>query len=173
MHRLSYRLFLLTGTLAGSVLIPALASPPHPAGQRLHWAYRPITRVAPPSVRRSDWVRNPIDAFVLARLEREGITPSSAAEREVLFRRVALDLTGLPSSPAELDRALADTSPAAYERWVDRLLASPAYGERWARHWLDLARYSDTDGYGPDRLRPYAWRWRDWVIQSLNEDLPF
>src|SRR5690606_32677115 len=137
-----------------------------------HWAYRPPVRPDVPQVRRSGWVRTPIDAFVLARLEREGLTPSREASREALARRVYLDLIGLPPSPEELDAFLADTRPDAYERLVDTLLASPHYGERWARPWLDLARYADSHGYEKDNLRT-MWKFRDWVIQALNDDMPF
>ena len=117
-------------------------------------------------------MRSPIDAFVLARLEKEGLTPSPEAPRETLLRRLSLDLVGLPPTPEEVDAFLADTRPDAYEKVVDRLLASPHYGERWARPWLDLARYADTNGYEKDQRRT-AWRYRDWVIDALNRDLPF
>lgn len=137
-----------------------------------HWAYDPPVRPALPAVEQAAWVRNPIDAFILARLEREGWAPAPEAPRQTLIRRVSLDLTGLPPSPKEVDAFLADRSPDAYERLVDRLLASPHYGERWARPWLDLARYADTDGGSYDRPRA-AWRYRDWVIAALNRDLPF
>jgi hypothetical protein len=117
-------------------------------------------------------VRNPIDAFVLSRLEREGLTPSPEADRYTLLRRVSLDLTGLPPSPDQIQSFLADASPNAYEKVVDRLLASPHYGERWGRHWLDVARYADSDGYTIDAPRQ-MWKYRDWVIEALNRDLPF
>ena len=125
-----------------------------------HWAYVKPVRPAVPSVKKPDWVKTPIDAFVLARLEQEGLSPSPEASREALVRRVTLDLTGLPPSPAEIDAFLADTSADAYEKVVDRLLASPQYGERWARPWLDLARYADTNGYEKDRRRT-GWKWRN------------
>jgi mono/diheme cytochrome c family protein len=137
-----------------------------------HWAYQEPVRPRPPAVQNAGWVRNPIDAFVLARLEREGLSPSPEAPRATLIRRVSLDLTGLPPSLAEVDAFLADTRPDAYERVVDRLLASPRYGERWARSWLDLVRYADTDGGSWDRRRS-MWPYRDWVIRALNEDMPF
>jgi hypothetical protein len=137
-----------------------------------HWAYREPSRPSPPRVRDARWVRNPIDAFVLARLEREGLAPSAEAERAILIRRVSLDLTGLPPSPAEVDAFVKDAAPGAYERVVDRLLASPRYGERWARSWLDLVRYADTDGGSWDRPRS-MWPYRDWVIRALNQDMPF
>jgi hypothetical protein len=124
-------------------------------------------------VRQRDWVRNPIDAFVLARLESEGLAPSPEAAKATQLRRVSLDLTGLPPTPEEIVEFLADNRPDAYERVVDRLLASPHYGEKWARHWLDLARYADSDGYEKDLVRPFAWRWRNWVIDALNADMPY
>jgi hypothetical protein len=137
-----------------------------------HWAYRPLARPEPPLVRDAAWVRNPIDRFVLARLEKEGLTPSPEADRAVLLRRVFLDLIGLPPSPAEVDAFLVDSKPDAYERVVDRVLASPHYGERWGRLWLDLARYADTHGFEKDPIRS-MWPYRDWVIAALNRDLPF
>jgi len=137
-----------------------------------HWAFVKPAKPAVPPVARDGWVRNPIDAFVLARLESEKVSPSPEADRAALCRRVHLDLIGLPPSPDELAAFFADTSPDAYETLVDRLLASPRYGERWARRWLDLARYADTNGYEKDRPRT-IWPWRDWVIRALNDDMPF
>ncbi len=138
-----------------------------------HWAFQPPVRPQPPATSDSSWVRNPIDSFVLARLDKEGIKPSPEADKPTLLRRVSLDLTGLPPAPDEVAAFLADTRPDAYERQVTRLLDSPHYGEKWARQWLDLARYADSDGYEKDLQRPYAWRWRNWVIQALNRDMPF
>lgn len=137
-----------------------------------HWAYVKPVRPAIPNVKNKAWVRNEIDNFVLARLEKEGLQPSAEASKETLLRRVYLDLTGLPPSPKEIDAFLADTSADAYEKVVDRLLASPHYGERWARPWLDLARYADSNGYEKDKLR-VMWKYRDWVINALNNDMPF
>ncbi len=137
-----------------------------------HWAYVKPVRPALPQVKNAGWVRNPIDAFVLARLEKEGLKPSPEASREMLLRRVYLDLIGLPPTIRETDDFLADSSPNAYEKVVDRLLASRHYGERWARPWLDLARYADSNGYEKDNLR-VAWKYRDWVINALNADMPF
>jgi hypothetical protein len=131
-----------------------------------HWAYVKPVRPTPPRD------GHPIDAFVRARLEKEGLAPSPEAPKETLIRRVSLDLVGLPPSPEEVDAFLADAAPGAWERLVDRLLASPHYGERWARPWLDLARYADTNGFNFDSPRT-MWRWRDWVIDALNRDLPF
>ena len=138
-----------------------------------HWAFNPPQRPAIPKVENQAWVKNPIDAFVLARLEAEGMEHSPEADRITLIRRVSLDLTGLPPTPTEVDRFLTDARPDAYERLVDRLLESPHYGEKWARHWLDLARYADSDGYYQDISRPHAWRWRHWVIEALNRNMPF
>ncbi|HLY20713.1 MAG TPA: PSD1 and planctomycete cytochrome C domain-containing protein [Bryobacteraceae bacterium] len=138
----------------------------------VHWAYVAPKRPEVPAVRNQAWVRNPIDAFILARLEKEGLSPSREATRETLIRRVSLDLIGIPPTPAEIDAFLNDTRADAYERLVERLLASPHYGERWARPWLDLARYADTNGWEKDRRRS-IWKYRDWVIDALNRDLPF
>jgi hypothetical protein len=138
-----------------------------------HWSFQPIAKPAIPAVRKRDWPRNAIDAFVLARLEAENIQPSPEANKNTLIRRLSLDLTGLPPTPVEVDQFVADNRPDAYERTVDRLLASPHYGEKWARHWLDQAHYADSDGYEKDQVRPYAWRYRNWVINALNADMPF
>jgi mono/diheme cytochrome c family protein len=137
-----------------------------------HWAYLPPVRREPPAVTQAGWPRNTIDRFVLARLEREQIKPSAEASKPALLRRLTLDLTGLPPTPQELDAFVADASAGAYERVVDRLLASPHYGERWARPWLDLARYADTNGHEKDNRRS-IWKYRDWVIDALNRDMPF
>ena len=137
-----------------------------------HWAFQPIQRSPEPQVRSADFVRNGIDRFILARLQKEGLEPSSEADRTTLIRRLSLDLLGLPPSPAEVEEFFADTRPDAYERLVDELLQSPHYGERWARHWLDLARYADSNGYNIDGPRD-IWLYRDWVINALNQDLPF
>jgi mono/diheme cytochrome c family protein len=137
-----------------------------------HWAYEKPVAAPRPKIRRASWPKNPLDFYVLARLEKEGLRPSPEASRETLIRRVSLDLTGLPPSPDEVRAFLSDKRPGAYERLVDRLLASPHYGERWARFWLDLARYADSNGYEKDGLRT-AWPYRDWVINAFNRDLPF
>lgn len=139
---------------------------------RPHWAFVKPERPNLPETRQSAWPRNEIDRFVLARLEREGLAPAAEADRATLCRRVHLDLIGLPPSPAEVDAFVADPAADAYEQLVDRLLASPRYGERWARRWLDLARYADTNGYEKDRPRQ-IWPYRDWVIRALNDDMPF
>ncbi len=138
-----------------------------------HWSFQPVHRSDPPKVENRAWVRNEIDAFILAKLERDKITPSPEADRRTLIRRLTFDLLGLPPTPQEVDDFLDDTRPDAYERLVDRLLASPHFGERWGRHWLDRARYADSSGCVIDLTRPFAWRWRDWVIEAINNDLPF
>jgi mono/diheme cytochrome c family protein len=137
-----------------------------------HWSFIPVVRPEVPRVTRAAWVRNPIDAFIAARLEAAGLEPSAETDKTTLLRRVTLDLTGLPPTPAEVDAFLADSSAGAYERVVDRLLDSPRYGERMAAPWLDAARYADTSGYQDDGPR-YMWRWRDWVIEAFNRNLPF
>jgi Protein of unknown function (DUF1553)/Protein of unknown function (DUF1549)/Planctomycete cytochrome C len=137
-----------------------------------HWAFEKPVRPPLPDVHLADWPKNPIDRFTLARLEKEGLKPSPEADKHTLARRVALDLTGLPPDPDLVKTFLADSSPEAYERLVDELLKSPAYGERWARTWLDLARYADTKGYEKDLGRT-MWRYRDWVIDAFNRDLPY
>ncbi len=137
-----------------------------------HWAFVKPVRPALPAVRNAAWPKNEIDRFILARLEKEGLAPSPEADRAALARRLSIDLTGLPPSIADADRLVQDPAPDAVEKYVDRLLASPAFGERWARVWMDLARYADSQGYAEDRPR-VIWPYRDWVIQALNENLPF
>jgi len=137
-----------------------------------HWAFQPVRRLDPPAVKNAAWVRNPIDAFVLAKLEAAGLKPSPEAGKATLLRRAALDLTGLPPTAAELRAFLDDRSAEAYEKAVDKMLASPHYGEKWARYWLDLARYADSDGYTIDAPRE-IWKYRDWVINALNRDMPY
>jgi len=137
-----------------------------------HWAYVPPKRPEQPKVSNEAWVANPIDRFVLARLDKEKLPPSPEADRVTLLRRLSLDLIGLPPTPEEVDTFLKDTSKSAYSKQVERLLASPHYGERWGRHWLDGARYADSDGYEKDKQR-WVWFYRDWVINALNRDLPY
>lgn len=137
------------------------------------WPFFPPVRPAMPAVKDQAWVRNPIDAFVLARLERAGLHPNREADRPTLLRRVTYDLTGLPPTPEEQAAFLADKSPQAYEHAVDRLLTSPHYGEQWAEHWLDVVRYAETDGFNEDGFRSNAYRYRDYVIRSFNVDLPY
>src|SRR5947209_1563618 len=144
---------------------------------RRHWAFQPLRDPVLPPVKNAAWLSMPMDRFVLATLEAQGLTPSPRADRRPLIRRAYYDLLGLPPPPEEVEAFVGDTSGVAYERLIDRLLASPHYGERWGRHWLDVARYADTkDGvlmFGDDRVRPYAYTYRDYVIRALNADTPF
>ncbi|MEP6669804.1 MAG: PSD1 and planctomycete cytochrome C domain-containing protein [Chthoniobacter sp.] len=146
---------------------------------RSHYAYQPVTKPAPPAVKNSAWPRTAIDNFILAKLESKGMIPAGDATKETLLRRATYDLTGLPPTPPEVQAFVADTSPQAFAKVVDRLLASPAYGERWGRHWLDTARYSDTTGGDKNQNRrddyryAYAWTYRDWVIKAINDDMPY
>ncbi|MDX1565018.1 MAG: DUF1549 domain-containing protein, partial [Phycisphaeraceae bacterium] len=140
---------------------------------RNYWAYRPVDRPEPPAVKNKSWVRNPIDAFVLARLEAAGLEPVAAADKRTLIRRATYDLIGLPPSRKEVEAFVADEDPQAYEKLIDDLLARPQYGEKWGRHWLDLVRYAETNGYERDGDKPEIWRYRDYVIRSFNEDKPY
>lgn len=158
---------------------PAASAPPATEGaitakDRQFWSFQPPRRPAVPAAKAQDKIRNPIDAFLLAKLEAKGLAYSPPADRLTLLRRVSLDLTGLLPAPGEIDAFLQDRSPEAYEHAVDRLLASPHYGERWGQHWLDIAGYSDSEGFGQDDgVRRYAWRYRDYVIRALNADKPY
>jgi len=163
-------IWLATAGLLLATTMPVVGDDPSRRGP--HWSFSAPVRPVEPKVRNETWVRNPIDRFVLARLELEGIAPSPEASRTTLIRRVGLDLLGLPPSIQQVDEFLADDRPDAYERMVDRLLDSPHYGERWGRHWLDAARYADSNGYTIDGARS-IWKYRDWVIDALNRDMPF
>jgi cytochrome c553 len=143
------------------------------ARKAAHWAWKPVRSVPPPAVRDEHWPREPIDRFILARLESAGLAPAPAADKRTLLRRVTFDLTGLPPTAAEIDAFLADDSGDAFARVVDRLLASPRFGERWGRHWLDLVRYAETRGHEFDYPSPNAWQYRDYVIRALNADVPY
>jgi hypothetical protein len=169
-------LVILTAAMAGSPPAqPQEFAPPESftAEQRSHWAYQPLKPGEPPAVKEASWVRNPIDPFILAGLEELGWPHAPEADRVALIRRVTFDLTGLPPTPADVAAFRADDRPDAYARLVDRLLASPRYGERWGQHWLDLAHYADSNGFELDAERPDAWRYRDWVVRALNVDLPY
>ncbi len=157
-----------------------------PADRQLHeplvddfdwWSFKPIQRpdipTFPQGSAQAEWIRTPIDAFILAELDEQGLTHTGEADRRTLIRRLTYDLIGLPPTPEEIRDFIADQKPLAYERLVDRLLASPRYGERWARHWLDVVKYADTCGYDKDKLRPHAWPYRDYVIRSFNDDKPY
>jgi len=137
-----------------------------------HWSFLPVSNPKLPAVKQKSWPRNAIDHFILTRLEAQKLTPSASADRYTLIRRLSLDLTGLPPSPSQVDQFINDKRPDAYERLVDRLLQSPHYGERWAKHWLDQARYADSNGYSIDSPRS-MWPWRNWVISAINSDMPF
>lgn len=146
---------------------------PLTVSDRDHWAFRPISRPVLPATRDTSWPRQGLDAFILTRIERAELKPASEADRATLLRRLSFDLVGLPPTVAELTTFEADDSPDAVERQVDRLLASPAYGERWGQHWLDLARFAETDGFEHDKVRADAWKYRDWVIAAFNRNLPY
>lgn len=143
------------------------------AARLKHWAFQPLKSAAIPQVKTGGWTRNPIDRFILAKLESKGLKPSPQADKRTLLRRLSYDLVGLPPSPEEMEAFLKDRNPNAYEKAADRLLASPHYGERWGRHWLDVVRYGDTHGYDKDKRRDNAWRYRDYVIASFNQDKPY
>jgi cytochrome c553 len=156
--------------------VPASLGKPKPAYERLkkeHWAWQPLTDPKAPAVRDAGWPRDDIDRFLLTRLEARGLAPVGDADRLTLIRRLTFDLTGLPPAPAEIDAFLNDHSSGAYERLVDRLLASPQYGERWGRHWLDVARYGESTGPSRNIPYPHAWKYRDYVIDAVNADVPF
>jgi hypothetical protein len=171
----------VTGSLVSLLLVGLLglsqagepSSKADQADEGSHWSFQPAKRPPVPEVRDRDWIHNPVDAFVLAALEKKGIRPAPDADRRTLLRRVYFDLIGLPPTPQEVDAFLNDPSPTAYERVVDDLLSRPQYGERWARHWLDVARYAETNGYERDGAKPHAWRYRDYVIGALNRDKPY
>src|SRR5262245_10926045 len=140
---------------------------------RAFWAFRPVRDPVPPAVRDESWPASPLDRFILAGLEAAGLRPAPQADRRTLIRRLTFDLTGLPPTPEEVAAFLADDRPDAYARLADRLLASPAYGERWGRHWLDLARYADSNGMDENVAYANAWRYRDYVVTSFNADTPY
>jgi hypothetical protein len=149
------------------------AAVPKAITPRDRWSLGPVSRPRVPHVKNASWCRNPIDAFVAARLQCEGLEPAPEADRVTLIRRLSYDVSGLPPSPQDVDAFAADAAPDAYERLVDRLLASPHYGEKWGRHWLDLVRYAETNGYERDAAKPFVWRYRDYVIAAFNHDKSF
>ena len=144
-----------------------------PKRQREFWWFQKVKPQTPPAVKNTAWARTDIDRFIAEKLEAKAIHPGPAADKVTLLRRATFDLIGLPPTPAEVDAFVADQSPDAFAKVVDRLLASPQYGERWGRHWLDLARYAESEGFKSDESRPNAWRYRDYVIDSLNRDKPY
>ena len=173
------RIVFAVALIAACWLVSMAASTAEPkqktftAKQKSWWAFQPLAGGAPPAVKNQGWAKNEIDAFVLAKLEEKGIAPGAPADKATLLRRAYLDLTGLPPTPEEVQAFVANTSPKAFEEVVDRLLASPHYGERWGRHWLDVARYADSEGFKADETRPHIWRYRDYVIRSFNDDKPY
>src|SRR5262249_29431612 len=141
-----------------------------------HWAFQPLKPLALPAVKNSRWIQTPVDRFVLAKLEQKNLTPAPAADHRTLLRRLNYDLIGLPPTEQDVEESGRANQPGAVERVVDRLLASPRYGERWARYWLDVARYADTKGYlagGEERRYPFTYTYRDYVVRSFNEDKPY
>src|SRR5690606_38221980 len=142
-----------------------------------HWAWQPLKKPVVPDVKNKSWAQTPVDYFILAKLEENDLTPNLIADKRTLIRRASFDLIGLPPTPDEVEVFINDASPDAVAKVVDRLLASPHYGERWGRHWLDVARYSDTKGMvrrqREDPRSPYAWTYRDYVIKSFNDDKPY
>jgi hypothetical protein len=166
------RLAIFAALTAASLPAAELSKPFTPQ-QRRWWAFQKVVKPAVPTLNAKDWVKNDVDAFVLAKLEEKNLKPSPPADKLTLIRRATLDLTGLLPTPEEVQSFVSDDSPDAFAKVVDRLLASPRYGERWARHWLDLARYADSEGFKSDETRPNIWRYRDYVIDSFNQDKPY
>ncbi len=168
-----HRSLLISCSLAVALALSAAETDPFTAAQRGFWSLQPVHKSPIPKVRDQAWVKTPIDAFVLAKLEEKGLKPNPPADRITLLRRATVDMTGLPPTQEEIDRFVSDKSANAWEKVVDRLLASPAYGERWGRHWLDVVRYADSNGFKADETRPNIWRYRDYVIQAFNDDKPY
>ena len=165
---------LLAGVLLAATTVARLTMGQTASKASEHWAFKCPVKPAIPRVKQppKGWPRNDIDAFILQRLQREGLQPSPSADRTTLLRRLCLDLTGLPPTPSEVDAFVSDRSPDAEKRVVERLLSSPHHGERWGRHWLDGARYADSDGFEKDKAR-FVWFYRDWVVNAINQDLPY
>lgn len=171
----TYRCIIVGGSCVAALcaaMTPAQAGDQRRAG-RDWWSLQPLRRVAVPSVDVSQWPINPIDYFILHRLKKETLAPSPMADRRTLIRRLSFDLTGLPPTAREVEAFVNDSSPGAYERLVDRLLDSPHYGERWARHWLNIARYGESQGFERNKFRPNAWKYRDFVVEAFNSDMPY
>ena len=150
-----------------------LPNEPNGAEARTYWAFRQLEQREPPAVQAGEWVRTGIDRFVLAKAKAEGVSPNGQIDRQRLIRRAYFDLIGLAPTREEVEAFIADESPDAYDKILTRLLASPHYGERWGRHWLDVARFGESHGYESDNERPSAWTYRDAVIRAFNADLPF
>jgi len=163
----------LVGLALTAGIVYTAETDPFTPSQRSFWAFQTVKKSLVPAVKNQQWVKTPIDSFVLAKLEEAGLQPNPPADRLTLLRRATIDMTGLPPTQEEIQQFLSDKSPNAWEKVVDRLLASPAYGERWARHWLDVARYADSNGFKADETRPNIWRYRDYVIDAFNTDKPY
>src|SRR3984893_7168837 len=159
--------------LVASFLFAAEAPHVFTPAQKSYWAFQPVKKSPVPAVKNKAWVKTPIDAFILAKLEEKNLQPNPAADKLTLLKRATIDMTGLPPTQEEIQQFLSDKSPDAWDKVARRLLASPAYGERWGRHWLDVARYADSNGFKADETRPNMWRYRDYVIQAFNEDQPY
>src|SRR5688500_4716256 len=171
---MAHRRHILVIVLAALVpATPLSAAPNYEQLRREHWSFQPLRPAPPPAVKDPSWLADPIDQFILAKLGEKGLRPAASANRRSLIRRVYFDLIGLPPTPEEIDAFLADESPEAWAKVVDRLLASPHFGERWGRHWLDVARYADSTGGGRSLILTNAWRYRDYVIDSFNRDKPY
>jgi Protein of unknown function (DUF1549)/Protein of unknown function (DUF1553) len=164
---------LLGLALSAALLFSAEAPHVFTPAQKNYWFFQPVKKSPVPAVKNKAWVKTPIDAFILAKLEEQNLQPNPRADKLTLLRRVTIDMTGLPPTQEEIQAFLSDKSPNAWEKVVDRLLASPAYGERWGRHWLDVARYADSNGFKADETRPNVWRYRDYVIKAFNDDKPY
>ena len=160
-------------SLLASFLFAAEAPHVFTPTQKNYWAFQPVKKSPVPAVKNKAWVKTPIDAFILAKLEEKNLQPNPAADKVTLLKRATIDMTGLPPTQEEIQQFLSDKSPDAWDKVVDRLLASPAYGERWGRHWLDVARYADSNGFKADETRPNVWRYRDYVIKAFNDDKPY
>jgi hypothetical protein len=160
-------------TLSALFLFAAEAPHVFTSAQKSYWAFQPVKKPPVPAVKNKAWVKTPVDAFILAKLEEKNLQPNPRADKLTLLRRATIDMTGLPPTQEEFQAFVADNSPDAWEKVVDRLLASPAYGERWGRHWLDVARYADSNGFKADETRPNVWRYRDYVIKAFNDDKPY
>ncbi|NIP98204.1 MAG: DUF1549 domain-containing protein, partial [Akkermansiaceae bacterium] len=176
LRRLAARVLQCSLILGLGITSSLLATEPeHPitAEDREHWSFQAPVRPALPDVPDRAQTSNPIDRFILAKLAEKNLTFAPEADRRTLIRRLSFDLTGLPPTPGEINTFLHDTTPDAYRHLVGRLLSSPAYGERWAQHWLDVARFAESDGFEYDHERKEAWRYRDWVIAALNDDMPY
>src|SRR5580698_379569 len=159
--------------LAAPLLFAAEAPHVFTPAQKSYWAFQTVKKSVLPAVKNKAWVKTPIDAFILAKLEEKNLQPNPRADKLTLLRSVTIDMTGLPPTQDQIQQFMSDKSPEAWEKVVDRLLASPAYGERWGRHWLDVARYADSNGFKADETRPNVWRYRDYVIQAFNSDKPY